>query len=246
MSCDLPSGNMEGKISLNVEYPLILWQIVTLLMWKTLNFMLIYFVGVYRVGILFFCPKADLPWLWALCDFNSVLCSTVQYGWGQICPSHERSALTTEHGRSALIEVVATHNSVAPNLTIMHNNEMVVTTAADPCSNSHDNISVSIWCSSFATAYRATDATHSAFCSFFVRSFQQVFLPPCFVFISIILDPDGNFTLIQSRTSYHPFVTSVCAFNFDMTSGLESTQVGFFLFVILDAQMGGVGLTLIH
>jgi hypothetical protein len=31
MSCDLPSGNKEGKISPNVEYPLILWQIFTLL-----------------------------------------------------------------------------------------------------------------------------------------------------------------------------------------------------------------------
>ncbi len=132
----------------------------------------------------------------------------------------------------------------------MHSNGMVATTATDPCSNpdndSHFSSTVFIGCSSHLSAYRATDMTNSAFCSFFVCFFQQVFLPPCFVFIYTVSDLDGNFSLIQSRTSYHLFITSDCAFDFDMTSVLESTQVGFYLFFVLDARMGGVGLTLIH
>jgi hypothetical protein len=39
------------------------------------------------------------------------------------------SALATEHGRSALIKVVATNDSVAPKLMMMHNNRVVAATA---------------------------------------------------------------------------------------------------------------------
>ena len=70
--------------------------------------------------------------------------------------------------------------------------------------------------SSLAPASQAPPTTGSIVRGFFVCVYQQGLVSFGVVLLSVILDPGGDFTFFQCRSSYHPVASSRCAFCTDM------------------------------
>jgi hypothetical protein len=105
------------------------------------------------------------------------------------------------------------------------------------------SLAVSFRCSSLVPAGQAPPTAGYTVRGFFVCVYQQGFVSFGVMLLSVMSDLGGDFTSFQCQLSYHQVASSSCAFRTDMNFRIHPGWILFFPSV-LDARMGGVGLSL--